>query len=68
MPAIALTGFYEFYMDTSGFTAFLCKPVDLDRICKALADAIEKGTVERRRPRSNIPVTTMKKRRRRGWS
>ena len=41
MPAIALTGFYESYMDTSGFTAFLRKPVDLDVLCKALMDSID---------------------------
>ena len=43
LPAIALTGFYEFYMDTSGFTAFLRKPVNLDQLCKTLIGAIENG-------------------------
>jgi CheY-like chemotaxis protein len=43
MPAIALTGFHESYMNTSGFTAFLRKPVNLDALCKTVTDAIEKG-------------------------
>jgi len=45
IPAIALTGFYEFYMDTrnAGFTAFLQKPVNLDGLCKTITDAIENG-------------------------
>jgi len=35
LPAIALTGFSEQYMDTTsaGFDAILIKPVDLDRLC-----------------------------------
>ena len=43
VPAIAVTGFYDYYMDTSGFTAFLRKPVDLDRLCDSIKDAITKG-------------------------
>jgi CheY-like chemotaxis protein len=43
IPAIALTGFHEFYMNTSDFTAFLRKPADLDRLCTAINEAIEKG-------------------------
>jgi two-component system CheB/CheR fusion protein len=35
LPAIALTGYSEQYMDTTsaGFDAVLIKPVDLDRLC-----------------------------------
>lgn len=35
LPAIALTGFYEQYMDTDGvgFSAFLRKPIDFDQLC-----------------------------------
>jgi CheY-like chemotaxis protein len=43
LPAIAVTGFSEFYMDTSGFTAFFRKPVNLDQLCETLTDAIENG-------------------------
>lgn len=43
MPAIALTGFYEFYMDTAGFTAFLRKPVNLDELCATITAALETG-------------------------
>jgi len=44
LPAIALTGYSEQYMDTTsvGFDAVLIKPVDLDQLCdtiKALAPA-----------------------------
>jgi CheY-like chemotaxis protein len=42
-PAIALTGFYEFYLDTKEFDAFLRKPVNLDELCKSITAAIEKG-------------------------
>jgi CheY-like chemotaxis protein len=48
IPAIALTGFYESYLDTAGFTAFLRKPVDLDKLCKAIIDASEAGHPRRR--------------------
>src|SRR5688572_6248385 len=48
IPAIALTGFYESYLDTAGFTAFLRKPVDLDKLCKAIIDASERGHPTRR--------------------
>ena len=48
IPAIALTGFYESFTNTSDFTAFLRKPVDLDRLCTAINDAIEKGHPEKR--------------------
>lgn len=42
LPAIALTGFYEEYMDrrTAGFAAFLRKPVNLDELCRAIRDAV----------------------------
>lgn len=43
IPAIALTGFYEFYMNTTGFDGFLHKPVNLDELIKAITTAIEKG-------------------------
>jgi CheY-like chemotaxis protein len=43
IPAIALTGFYEFYMDTTGFDAFLRKPVNLDDLCTTITTTIEKG-------------------------
>lgn len=45
IPAIALTGFYEFYMDTrnAGFTGFLQKPVNLDTLCRVIIDAIMPG-------------------------
>jgi two-component system CheB/CheR fusion protein len=39
IPVIALTGFYEKYMDTHGvarFNAFLRKPVNLDELCKTV--------------------------------
>jgi len=41
IPAIALTGFHEHYLDTSGFSAFLRKPADLDRLCKAIIEGID---------------------------
>ena len=42
IPAIALTGFYEQYMDTAiaGFNAFLRKPVDFDRLCSTIQNVI----------------------------
>ena len=38
IPALALTGFYEQYMDTqgTGFNAFLRKPVNLDELCRTI--------------------------------
>jgi two-component system CheB/CheR fusion protein len=38
IPAIALTGFYEHYMDThaAAFDAFLRKPVNFDELCKTI--------------------------------
>jgi len=41
IPAIALTGFHEHYLDTSGFVAFLRKPADLDKLCEAIIEGIE---------------------------
>jgi CheY-like chemotaxis protein len=40
IPAIALTGFYEEYMDTAGagFSAFLRKPVNFDQLCKTIRE------------------------------
>lgn len=40
VPAIALTGFYEQYMDTqgAGFDRFLRKPVDFDVLCKTIRE------------------------------
>lgn len=49
IPAVALTGFHEFYMDTSGFAAFLRKPVNLDQLCKTLTAVIDGG------PRTESP-------------
>jgi CheY-like chemotaxis protein len=42
LPAIALTGFYEQYMDTEGadFKAFLRKPVDFDRLCTTIRSLV----------------------------
>jgi CheY-like chemotaxis protein len=42
IPAIALTGFYEQYMDTqsTGFNAFLRKPVDFDELCKTIRSVV----------------------------
>jgi CheY-like chemotaxis protein len=38
IPAIALTGFYENYMNTegTGFNAFLRKPVNFDDLCRTI--------------------------------
>jgi len=44
MPAIALTGFPESYMDTAGFSAFLRKPADLDELCKTITSVIDQGS------------------------
>ena len=43
VPAIALTGFYEQYMDTqgTGFNAFLRKPVNLDELVKTIRSVTE---------------------------
>jgi CheY-like chemotaxis protein len=38
LPAVALTGFYEQYMQTHGFDAFLRKPVDFDELCRTILD------------------------------
>jgi len=45
LPAIALTGFYEEYMDTrtAGFAAFLRKPVNVDALCRAIRNAVRSG-------------------------
>ena len=43
IPAIAVTGLYEFYMDTSGFAAFFRKPVNLDQLCETLTTVIDGG-------------------------
>jgi two-component system CheB/CheR fusion protein len=42
LPAIALTGFYEKYMDThaAGFKAFLRKPVNFDELCGAIRSVV----------------------------
>ena len=39
LPAIALTGFYEHYMDTAGaaFDAFLRKPLNFDDLCRTIS-------------------------------
>ena len=43
LPAIALTGFYEKYMDAPGmgFDAFLKKPVDLDGLCVTVRRVVD---------------------------
>lgn len=45
LPAIALTGFYEQYMDTAGagFSAFLRKPVDFDQLCTTVRSVVGRG-------------------------
>jgi CheY-like chemotaxis protein len=45
LPVIALTGFYEFYMDTHGplFDAFLRKPVNFDELCRTIRRLTEAG-------------------------
>lgn len=42
IPAIALTGFHEQYMDptNAGFNAFLRKPVNLDGLCSTIRNVI----------------------------
>ena len=44
MPAVALTGFYEQYMDTrgAGFNAFLRKPVNFDELCRTIRTVTER--------------------------
>lgn len=43
LPAIALSGFYEQYMDAlgTGFNAFLRKPVNFDELCKTIRSVAE---------------------------
>ena len=43
IPAIALTGFYEQYMNTqaAGFNAFLRKPVDFDDLCRTIRSVLD---------------------------
>ena len=41
LPAIAVSGFFEDYLDVRGFDAFLRKPVDLDELCRQIRAAIE---------------------------
>jgi two-component system CheB/CheR fusion protein len=41
LPAIALTGFQERYMDARGFDAFLQKPANLDQLCTTIRSVIE---------------------------
>jgi DNA-binding response OmpR family regulator len=38
LPAIAVAGFYEHYMDTAGatFDAFMRKPVHFDELCRTI--------------------------------
>ena len=44
LPAIALTGFYERFMDTAGaaFDAFLRKPVDFDNLCGTIRSVVHR--------------------------
>jgi CheY-like chemotaxis protein len=44
IPAIAVTGFYESYMDTASvaFDAFLRKPVDVDALCRAIQSVVHR--------------------------
>ena len=41
LPAIAVSGFYEDYMDVRGFDAFLRKPVDLEELCRQIRTTID---------------------------
>jgi CheY-like chemotaxis protein len=43
IPVIALTGFYEQYMNTIGpqFSAFLRKPVNFDELCRTIRAVIK---------------------------
>jgi CheY-like chemotaxis protein len=45
IPAIALTGFYEQYMDTerAGIHAVLRKPVNFDELCLAIRSLVNRG-------------------------
>lgn len=43
IPTIAVTGFYQSYMDTSGFDGFLRKPVNLDVLCTTIVTVIDRG-------------------------
>jgi CheY-like chemotaxis protein len=45
IPAIALTGFYEQYMDTqgTGFNAFLRKPVNFDDLCQSIRSLVHRA-------------------------
>lgn len=41
LPAIAVSGFYEDYVDVHGFDAFVRKPVDLDGLSQQIRAAID---------------------------
>jgi CheY-like chemotaxis protein len=45
VPAIALTGFSEQYLDTqsAGFNAFLRKPVNFDDLCQAIRSLVHRA-------------------------
>jgi two-component system, chemotaxis family, CheB/CheR fusion protein len=45
LPAIAVTGFYENYMDTAGaaFDAFMRKPVNFDDLCRTIRTLAKTG-------------------------
>lgn len=41
VPAIAVSGFFQDYMDVRGFDAFLRKPVDPDELCRQIRAAVD---------------------------
>ena len=45
LPAIAVTGFYDHYMDTAGaaFDAFMRKPVHFDELCRIIRTVTNRG-------------------------
>jgi CheY-like chemotaxis protein len=43
LPVIAVTGFYEQYVGSQEFDAFLKKPVDLDGLCATVAALARRG-------------------------
>jgi len=43
LPVIAVTGFYEQYLGSQDFDAFLKKPVDLDDLCGTIAALARRG-------------------------
>ena len=52
MPAIALTGFPESYMDRADFTAFLLKPTSFDDLCKTITSVVGQSCPGSEMPRA----------------